>query len=512
MSASRNRQHLTLALVLGATIFGMVLASGLELTPAARSGPATVNAAQGGGAPGGFPDFADLAEAVDPAVVSISATKIDRSGARQRGGGGGANPFEFFFGPRRNTPPPGGQSPRQEEPEPFRSDAGGSGFVVSADGLIVTNYHVIQGADRLTVTLGNREYPAEVRGTDPSTDLALLKIEPGRQLTYLNLGDSDRLRVGEWVIAVGSPLNLQHTVTVGVVSAKGRNLGISDSSFENFIQTDAAINFGNSGGPLLNIRGEVVGINTAINYEAENIGFAVPVNTLKSILPQLRDRGKVSRGYLGLSVGEVTWEAAESFGLPEPTGVLVRQVLPDKPGARAGIKPEDVILKADGRTLKASRELIDYVSGKPPGTTVELEVLREGKRMKVDVKLAERETDTAAAPAPSVEEEKGIEWLGVRYQDLSSSSRSTHNLPEDLEGVWITDVGAESPLYGDLGAGGGQLLFVITKVDGKAVKNVEEFERSVKSKAAGSRLRFYVRVFDPRGQEAPALLVYPRVP
>jgi serine protease Do len=502
------RQFVTLALILGAVIFGMALAGGLELTPVAESGPAVPVAAvpvasPGATAPGaGLPDFVALATAVDPAVVSIQAATIDERPRGRRG----ADPFEFFFGPRQRPQEP------QEEQAPFRSDSGGSGFIISGDGLIVTNYHVIRGADEVRVFVGerDREYVAEVKGTDPATDLALLQIRPERELTYVRLGDSDSLRVGEWVMAIGSPLNFTHTVTVGVVSGKGRALGISDVSFENFIQTDAAINFGNSGGPLLNLTGEVVGINTAINFGAENIGFAVPVNTLKQILPQLREAGRVRRGYLGIEIRNVDFEAAEAYGLPSTEGALVARVVEGEPADNAGVQSEDIVLRVDEVPVKTTRDLIDYVSAKGPGASVDLEVLRNGERKKLHVKLAERSAGDAEEEAAEPEQESGIDWLGLRYQDLSPGMRESHGVPAGVEGVWITSVAPTSPLY-DEGVRSAGVIHVITSVNGQRVTGVAEFERIVKAARSGSRLRLYIRRF-AQGEEQQPILAFPAVP
>jgi serine protease Do len=504
MTAPRSRQFVTFALILGAVVFGMVLAGGLEITPTASSGPATP-AGSGGevaaATASGLPSFADLAAAVDPAVVSIQAITIEEGSSQGRRGN---DPFEFFFGPRQRQQQPEG------EPEPYRSDAGGSGFVVNGDGLVVTNYHVIRDASEVKVSLRDREYVAKVKGTDPATDIALLQVDAGHDLTYLRLGDSDSLRVGEWVMAVGSPLNLSHSVTVGVVSAKGRALGIADISFENFIQTDAAINFGNSGGPLINLRGEVIGINTAINYGAENIGFAVPVNTLKQILPQLRDEGRVRRGYLGIEVKNLDYDAAEAYGLSSTDGALVVQVISGQPADRAGLQAEDIVLKVDDVPVKTTRDLIDYVSGKGPDATVTLEVLRAGKQRRMEVKLAERNAEAATSGPAEPQDTGGIDWLGLRYQDLSPGIRSSHGIPDEINGVWITNVAPTSPLYEDLGRGG-NVIAVITGVNGQDVGSVEEFERIVRAAAAGSRLRLYVRRF-VRGEEVQPVLAYPQVP
>src|SRR3954452_6597206 len=333
MSTNRNRNLATFLLVLGAVVFGMVLAGGLQMTvpsQAADQDPnlsATRLAAQH--ATTTLPSFADLAGAVSPAVVSIQAATIETAPANRALGG--VDPFEFFFGPRNRQQRPQQQQPDDDEdgpqsgpgqgqgpgqsPDEYRSDAGGSGFVISPDGLVITNNHVVEGATSVKVHLDDRDYPAQVKGVDKATDIALLKIDAGHPLRYVELGDSDAIRVGDWVMVIGNPLSLDRTVTTGVISAKGRSTGISDGSFENFIQTDAAINFGNSGGPLINMQGQVVAIATAINYGAENIGFAVPVNTLKEVLPQLREKGKVSRGYLGIGIRNLDYNQAQAFGL-----------------------------------------------------------------------------------------------------------------------------------------------------------------------------------------------------
>ena len=359
MSTNRNRNLATFLLVLGAVVFGMVLAGGLQMTvpsQAADQNPnlsATRLAAQHGTTT--LPSFADLAEAVSPAVVSIQAATIEKAPAN-RGGRGGVDPFEFFFGPRNRQQRPQQQQPDDEDGpgqggpgqggpgqgEEFRSDAGGSGFVISPDGLVITNNHVVEGATSVKVHLDDRDYPAQVKGVDKATDIALLKIDAGHPLRFVELGDSDAIRVGDWVMVIGNPLNLDRTVTTGVISAKGRSIGISDASFENFIQTDAAINFGNSGGPLLNMQGQVVGIATAINWGAENIGFAVPVNTLKEVLPQLREKGKVSRGYLGLGVRNLDYTQAQAWGLKDTAGALV-QTVENGPAKDAGVEHGDVI-------------------------------------------------------------------------------------------------------------------------------------------------------------------------
>ncbi len=506
MSSKNSRRVFTLILVFGAVVFGMVLAGSLDLTPPGASDPEPEAAQSNTPAPSaapistnGLPSFADLADRVSPAVVSIAATTFQR-----RGGSGRVNPFEFFFGPRR---PDREQEPDGEDEE-FRSDSGGSGFIVSADGYVITNNHVIDDAEAVQVVMDGRNFEAEIKGIDPATDLALLKID-ARDLPVLPLGDSDALRVGDWVMAIGSPQALTNSVTVGVVSAKQRRINISDatSSFENFIQTDAAINFGNSGGPLVNLQGEVVGINTAISFGSENIGFAVPVNVLKQVLSQLRDEGRVRRGYLGIGVNEISPEAADAFGLDSTDGALVMNVQPGLPADKAGLRSGDIIVGVDGRKIASTRDLIDYVSSQGPDATVELEVLRDDDRMKLDVKLAERPVDGQETADERTEAEPGIEWLGIRYQDLTPGLRSMHGLPEDLEGVWITELSPRSPLY-DEGLRAGQVINVITEVNGQPVDGVDAFEQIARRGAVGVAAEALRQAVLPR-PGAPAGLCLP---
>jgi len=498
MQKISGRQPFTLVLVFGAMIFGMILAGGMELTPTTNAQPTTTNGPVEVAPPtGGLPSFADLVEAVSPAVVSIQATTIERGG-----GSRGVDPFEFFFGPRQRPP-------RGDEPEERRRDASGSGFVVSGDGYVVTNHHVIEDATGLTVRLGDREYEAEVVGDDPATDLALLKIEPEEELTYLSLADSSEVRVGDWVMVIGSPLQLTNSVSVGVVSAKGRSINItSDRSLENFIQTDAAINFGNSGGPLVDLQGRVIGIATAINFGAENIGFAVPSDILERILPQLRDRGSVRRGYLGVNIEDLDYPTAEAFGLESPEGALVTQVLEDSPAENAGLRHGDVVLEVDGEKIRNNRELIDDISGHLPEETVELTVFRNGDLLKKKVTLGERPGTPGEVEEPEAEEESGIEWLGIRYQDLTAQLRSLHNVPDTVGGVWITEVAPTSPLYDE----NVRPNDFISEVNGVAVDSVASFEEEVAKVGSGGFLRLYVTRFDPRSGQTASFFAVVRVP
>jgi serine protease Do len=508
MNTPRTHHVATTLLVVGAVIFGMVLAGGLQLTVPGMTAPqtSTLSATQlvansGVATTHGLPSFADLAEAVDPAVVSIQAATIEKGPLRPRGRGrigpgqgqgqGQQDPFEFFFGPRGRGDDDGSGNGGNGR----RSDAGGSGFVISSDGLVVTNYHVIEGATTVKVHLDNRDYTATVKGSDQATDIALLKIDAGRPLRYLELGDSDHLRVGDWIMVVGNPLNLDKTVTTGVVSAKGRSIGISDISFENFIQTDAAINFGNSGGPLINMDGQVVGIATAINYGAENISFAVPVNTLRGILPQLKDRGKVSRGYLGIQIQNLDYQTSQAFGLPSTDGALVGSVDENTPAGKAGVQHGDIIVQVDGRKVANTRDLINYVSDKGPNASVTLGILRNGQHLDRNVRLGERPTTTAQTEESRPDRESGIDWLGLQYDDLTSEVRQGRNIPGSVKGVIVTTVAPTSPLY-DARVRPGD---VITEVNGQSVASVNDFEKVVKNAKSGSFLRLYVERPVPQG-------------
>ena len=499
MSNNFGRQTLTLALVVGAVVFGIVLSAGTGIVPdsAAQVASGPVAAVHVDPQTGGLPSFADLAEAVSPAVVQIQTTTInkERRGGRGQGQGQGqVDPFEFFFGPGQRGQGFGG-------PEQRRQDASGSGFLVSPDGHIVTNHHVIEGATELQVQVGNRLYKATVKGDDPATDLALIKIEPEGKIPFLQLADSDRVRVGDWVVVIGSPLRLQNSVSVGVVSAKGRSINITaEPSLENFIQTDAAINFGNSGGPLVNLKGEVVGIATAMNFGASNIGFAVPANTLATILPQLRERGSVSRGYLGVNIDELDFEEAQAWNLPNAEGALVTQVVKGGPGEGAGLKSGDVLLQVDDRKIRLNRDLIDYVASQQPGKPVTLKVFRNGKMIEKQAILGERprsgEAEAVENPAaPS--EDSSVEWLGLSMQDVTGPMREAHGIPEELNGVWITSVEPDSPLY----ERNVRPNDVLIDLNGEAIKGTRDLQKKVADVKAGEYLRFYVARFNPQTGE-----------
>jgi serine protease Do len=327
-------------------------------------------------------DVATLAERVTPTVVNITTTHETR-------GSQVVDPFEFFFGP-------GGRSaPRDRMVQ--RHTALGTGFLIDTDGYVVTNEHVVRDAAGVRVRLSDdREFDAEVVGRDPKLDLAVLKLKGASSLPVAPLGSSEQLRVGEHVLAVGNPFGLGHTVTLGIVSAKARTIGAGP--YDDFIQTDASINPGNSGGPLFNWRGEVVGINTAIRAGANGIGFAIPVDALKDVLPQLREKGFVQRGKLGLAFQPMTRDLASSLGLDAPKGALVAQVEPGGPAERAGIKPGDVIVEVNGTPIHHAEELPRNVARNAPGAEIKVGVVRGKQRRDVTAKL-DALVDEAPAPA-----------------------------------------------------------------------------------------------------------------
>src|SRR5216110_2045924 len=322
--------------------------------------------------------FAGVAEIIKPAVININT--VSKGGLP---GGGGRTPFEEFFGEdffRRFF---------GDTPERIPQRSLGSGVIVDATGIALTNAHVVEKATEIEViTLDGSKHKAKVVGADKKTDLAVLKLDDGKaQFKFARLGDSDRMQVGDWVIAVGSPFGLQATVTAGIVSAKARNIG--QGPFDDFIQTDAAINPGNSGGPLVNMQGEVVGINTAIVAGGSGIGFAIPSNMARKIYTELRDKGRVTRGWLGVSIQPLSPELARSFGAKDSKGVLINEVVPDSPAAKAGLKPGDILLEFDGRPMEGPGDLQRAVGLMSPDRTAKVKVWRDQSEKMLDVKIGE---------------------------------------------------------------------------------------------------------------------------
>lgn len=506
MEKSTKRALSFSALIAAAVVFGMVVASSVNITPRSEAQREAAPAARARAAVAA-PSFADIAQEAMPSVVSITSTDIVKGAQGRRNVnpfGGEGDPFEFFFG----QPPGGGGQRRGQQPddEEHKQVQGGTGFIISDDGYIVTNNHVIDGADKIEVRINNKEkYTAKLVGRDTATDLALLKVETKQRLVPIPLGDSEKLRVGEWVMAIGDPLAFDKTVTVGVVSAKDRSGLTGDPatrSFENYIQTDAAINFGNSGGPLINVAGEVIGINTAIFRPAQNIGFAVPVNTLKLILPQLRDKGKVTRGFLGINIVNVDADRAAAFNLKTEEGAFVESVEPGKPADKAGVKPGDTIVKVDGVTVKDTRDLIGYVSGKAPGSKVQLNVVRDGKDVALTAALAERKDDSAGKSDPGkVASDDSHERIGIQVTELTPQMRQMQRIKADVDGLVVVRVKEVSPAA-DAGIQEGD---IITQVNGQKVGTTEEFGKLIGRAKKGDFLKLYV--FSPRANVSRFALV-----
>jgi serine protease Do len=473
------------AVVVAAILFGMLLSGGLDITKrvdADRPDPVPVAAA------GGMvlPDFAALADHVVPSVVSVYSADVQEPSERRQQMP--TDPFHFFFRPRDNG---------SERQQPRVQRSSGSGFFITASGEILTNNHVIEDADQIRVRLADEEteYRVEVVGTDPATDIALLRIvKPDRDFSHLSLGDSAAVRVGEWVMATGNPLNMEHTVTVGVISAKGRSLGLSpeSQSFENFIQTDAAINFGNSGGPLVDLNGNVIGINTAINAAGQNIGFAIPIDVVRRILPQLRESGRVVRGYLGVSINNLNRTEAEAFGLSGTDGALIEQVVPGHAAEKAGMLHGDIIISVDGQSISDTRELIDTISAMAPGTKVGLGVIRDGKSRDITVTLEERDLqESTADPSRETGDEGDVfERVGVTVTELGPRARQSFRIGSEIEGVVVTRVRPLSPA----GEEGVQPGFVITEANGAAVSSPAELRAATEKVEAGGYLRLYVHI------------------
>lgn len=491
MTQGMKRNLSIVAIVIASVTFGVLLTADLGWMKSSKAQEA-IQTTQGSVPAVTIPSFASVAERVMPAVVSITTTEVfDRSQRRR-----GVDPFDFFF------PPDPRRDPREPGDDQGLQRSGGSGFIISPDGYIVTNNHVIEGATRVQVQYGDegRSVTAKVVGTDPPTDLALLKIDVSGPLPTVPLGDSTQIRVGDWALAIGNPLQFENTLTVGVISAKNRSLGISATtqSFENFIQTDAAINFGNSGGPLLNINGEAVGINTAIRASAQNLGFATPVNVLKRILPQLREKGTVTRSYIGINVQDVDQDRAEAFNLPAISGAFVEAVPdPDAPAAKAGIRPGDVVVKVDNVDVRRTRDLIDYISDQPPGTRVRIEAIRDGRRQTFTAVTAERPLDGSdTQPSRSEPSEPAQDKLGISIQDLSPSLVTRYGIAEDARGVVITNVKEVSPA-GEANLAPGDL---VTQVNGQRINTVQDFRRIVDAQESGQLLRIYVTRYGRGGQ------------
>ncbi|MBI3932830.1 MAG: trypsin-like peptidase domain-containing protein [Acidobacteria bacterium] len=428
--------------------------------------------------PGPATSFADIVEQINPSVVHVMV--VDRPGSavddeEELSGGeeDGTGEDPHGFGPRRGE---------------------GSGFVVDAAGYILTNHHLVASPARIRVRLTDkRELPAQLVGSDPSTDIALIKVAAAG-LAPVPLGDSDRLRVGDWVCAIGNPLSFDHSVTVGVVSSKGRK--IWDASFDSYIQTDAAINPGNSGGPLLNADGEAVGINAAVSTEGQGIGFAIPINVAREILGQLRTRGRVARGYLGIQLQELDPDLERLLGLPESRGALVVDVLAGAAGEAAGLRRYDVITSVSGQAIRDGDQLVRAISAHAPGTGVRLSVVRDGRDVAVDAVLGERGAPGAPRVVPAVVEAvpDGGDPLGLKVIELSRKTRKDLRVPDDRVGVVIKDVLSLSPDVDRLTHGD-----IVVEVNRRATPDLETYQRVVSELRPGERAWLFVYRPRPSG-------------
>jgi len=415
-----------------------------------------------------LPDFAKLAKKLKPAVVNISTSKTMAPQKRQMPGG---DPFQEYFEKFF-------EMPRQH---PFKQRSAGSGFIISDDGYIITNNHVVKGADEIKVKLSDgREFRGEVKGRDEKFDIALIKIDAKGHLPVAPLGDSDKLEVGQWVMAIGNPFGLAQTVTAGIVSAQGRVIG--SGPYDDFIQTDASINPGNSGGPLFNTDGEVIGINTAIVAGGQGIGFAIPVNMAKSIITQLRETGKVTRGWLGVSLQMVTPELAQSFGLESEKGGLVAEVLPGSPAEQAGLKGGDIILEFDGHAINEMNQLPRLVAATPVGKKVKVLVLRDGKQMTVPVTIEQMKD------GDDEDEVISGDRLGIKVVELTPERANQLRIKGE-QGVVVIDVEADG-LADRAGIVEGDL---IREINGVRITSVSDYSKAVSSVKKGGYLKVLLR-------------------
>jgi serine protease Do len=476
------RRFTLLTVVLSSTVtflIGLIIAGGVTPGPVVSSAarrPAAAPEARPASAraAAGLVNFADVAERINPAVVNIDATSKT---SRERRRGEDLDPGRELDGPRQGS---------------------GSGFLIDREGYILTNHHVIAGAERITVTMADgRAFRGQVVGSDPAIDVALLKVPADGRLPEAALGNSDSLRVGEWVCAIGNPLGYVHSVTVGVVSFIGRKL--FDKSLDDYIQTDAAINFGNSGGPLINSAGEVVGINSAISSRASNIGFAVPINQAVAILPQLKERGRVSRGFIGVGLTDVTPTLQRALNLTVGKGAMIQDVTPGSPAERAGLHPYDIIIEVEGRQVMNNEEVIRDISSRQPGSLARLEVVRDGRAQTVQVKLVERPLRDRTpdgledlGPRPRQRQPEPNETpLGLVVRELDRSLVGRLEIPGTINGVVISRVDPT-------GAGFQALLrrgLVIMEINKRPIATVADYQRIVTAARPGDILVFYV--YDP---------------
>ncbi|MGD9904491.1 MAG: Do family serine endopeptidase [Vicinamibacterales bacterium] len=490
MSTRKTTVFYALLIAVASVAVGMVIASRLELSPTSAAQTVAAGLPPANSAPLSGPvdaaTFRTIAKTMSPAVVNIRTESRQRANQMTQFFGGDDDLLERFFGQ-------GGRNRQQERPQV--TQAAGTGFIISKDGFILTNNHVVEGATKIQVSFYGDDpdvtYLAEVVGRDPLTDSALIELteKPKRELAEVKFGDSAQMQPGDWVMAIGNPFGLAHTVSVGVISATERPFPITDGRSQDVLQTDAAINPGNSGGPLLNVRGEVVGVNTAIYTDSRQagnigIGFAIPINSVRELLPQLR-AGKVTRGVIGVSVGTIPLDALEQLGLKERAGALVSSVNSGGPAAKAGVEPGDVIVEFNGQAVRNRDALVGMVTRTKPGTTVPLKVLRDKVEKRLDITVdelnLEAESARTAAPDTAPEEQAG-EGFGMTVTALTSDMARRLRLPSGTEGVVISDVEAGSPAQ-RAGLTRGDVLLQVNR---RPVTSVSEAARELGRVASGS--------------------------
>lgn len=414
--------------------------------------------------------FAKVAELVKPAVVNIAAVHVTKMQDNPEFYFGDPNEFFYrFFGEP--------QAPRQRQRE-FRSEGTGSGVIIDPDGYILTNNHVVQDADQLTVTLSNgKPYKGKVVGTDPRSDLAVIQIKSSNPLPYVPLGDSSSVRIGDWALAIGSPFGLEQTVTAGIISAIRQSLNIEGKNFANLLQTDAAINRGNSGGPLVNLKGQVIGINTAIYAPTgvfSGIGFAIPVNNAKKIMKDLIEKGFVERSWMGIEIIEIDDVIAQQFGLSSTKGALINQVIPDGPAEKAGFKRGDVIVEFDGKKVESVPALQEMVAATAPKKKVNVEIVRGGKKQTLSLVTASMPTQPGEKPQGKTssdgkkEEPDTHEWMGAKFVEAEGK-------------VVVADVPANS-VAAEAGLAEGDEVHAVNRMEVSSIKDLKKAAGTVKLK------------------------------
>ena len=494
MSTRKTTLFYAVLLAIASVAIGMVLASRLDLTPTSTAQPMLAPPANSAPIAGSIDatTFRTIAREVSPAVVNIRTESTPRTEELTEFFGG-----EEFF--RRFFPDqPQSRRPNRQQRQP-QSQGAGTGFIIDADeGLILTNNHVVENANKIHVAFfgddSDVEFEAQIVGRDPLTDSALIQLlkKPAAALHQVKFGDSAQMQPGDFVVAIGNPFNFNHTVTVGVISALGRPFPVAPQRSVNMLQTDAAINPGNSGGPLLNIRGEVVGINTAIlsdRNQASNmgIGFAVPINLVREVVPQLRT-GKVTRGMIGVQITPVDAEAYEDLGLTSRSGAMVSAVTPSGPAARAGVRPLDVIVEFNGKDVRNNEQLVDMVTRTTPGTTVPLKVLRDGKSTPLNVTIGELDLEAEAGATPEETEAEEEAGFGIGLDDITPDIARRLELPRTTSGALVTDIAP-----GGTAAQGGLRRFdVITQINGESVESAADARRKLQAIASGRLARLLV--------------------